>query len=162
MTIRPIQPQDNLQVAQVIRTVMTSYACVGDGFSITDPEVDHMYQAYDNRKSKFFVIADTDNKIYGCAGIGPLVGGPTDTCELKKMYFYETARGRGLGKEMMELCLATALELGYTNCYLETVTRMQRANHLYTKYGFTQLEAQVGGTGHSGCDTFYMLALRKS
>jgi putative acetyltransferase len=138
---------------------MTSYACVGDGFSITDPEVDHMYEAYDNENSKFFVIADTDNKIYGCGGIGPLIGGPSTTCELKKMYFYESARGQGLGKQMMELCLATARQLGYTYCYLETVTRMERANHLYAKYGFTKLKTQIGGTGHSGCDTYYQKKL---
>ena len=155
LTIRAIQPHDNTQVANVIRSVMTSYNCVGQGFSITDPEVDQMYQAYDNDKSQFYVISNKNNEIYGCAGIGPLVGGPEDTCELKKMYFNKEARGLGLGKKMMELCLTTAKELGYTYCYLETVKHMERANHLYTKYGFKVLKSQQGGTGHSGCDTFY-------
>lgn len=159
LSIRPIRPEDNTQVACIIRTVMTSYGCVGEGFSINDSEVDEMYQAYDNAQSRFFVIADQDQKIYGCGGIGPLVNGPVDTCELKKMYFYPEVRGLGLGKEMMDLSLAAARELGYKYCYLETVRHMVRANHLYDKYGFEKLARQLGGTGHCGCDTYYKKAL---
>ena len=155
LNIRPIQEADNTQVAQVIRAVMNSYDCVGEGFSIEDPEVDQMHVAYDNPRSKFFVIADNTEKIHGCAGIAPLVGGDPDTCELKKMYFLPEVRGLGLGKKMMDICLDTAKELGYEYCYLETVTQMQRANHLYVKYGFEKLSGQEGGTGHSGCNTFY-------
>jgi len=159
LTIRKIRPRDNTQVAAVIKTVMTSYRCVGNGFSIEDPEVNDMYSAYDNERSIFYVVADDDQKIFGCAGIASLAGGDPDTCELKKMYFYPDVRGQGLGKEMMEVCLTAARILGYKHCYLETVEHMERANHLYAKYGFKKLCSQEGGTGHSGCDTFYKLEL---
>lgn len=159
MTYRLIQASDNPHVKQLIKTVMTEYACVGAGYSIEDPELNDMYTAYDNDRSAFYVMADSENKIHGCAGIAPLAGGNPDTCELKKMYFYPEVRGKGLGKQMMELCIATSKDKGYVLCYLETVERMARANQLYAKYGFKKLEAQVGGTGHCGCDTFYSLEL---
>jgi len=159
LKIRPIKQNDNPAVAQVIKTVMTEYACVGEGYSIEDPEVEDMWAAYDNDKSAFYVIADEGDKIWGCGGIAPLAGGPADTCELKKMYFYTAARGRGLGREMMELCLQTASEIGYKKCYLETVERMAKANKLYGKYGFKKLTQPEGCTGHGGCDTFYLKEL---
>lgn len=152
--LRPIRKEDNMQVATVIKDVMTAYECVGEGYSITDPELEDMYAAYNDDRSAFFVIAHGD-KIYGCGGIGPLVGGDKGTCELKKMYFYPEIRGRGLGKAMMDVCIAAARDKGYSLCYLETVERMARANVLYNKYGFNKLKSQSGSTGHCGCDTFY-------
>lgn len=159
MKIRPIEHNDNPQVAQVIKTVMTEYGCVGAGYSIEDPEVEEMWAAYDNERCAFFVIADESEKIWGCAGIAPLAGGSADTCELKKMYFYSAVRGRGLGKEMMELCLESAKKIGYKKCYLETVERMAKANKLYAQFGFNKLTKQEGCTGHGGCDTFYLKEL---
>ena len=74
--IRPIKPEDDPQVANIIRTVMTEYGCVGEGYSIHDPEVDYMYKAYDNAESAFYVIEnETNKKVLGCAGIAPLKNG---------------------------------------------------------------------------------------
>jgi len=39
LTLRPITPTDNAAIANVIRTVMPEFSCVGEGFSINDPEV---------------------------------------------------------------------------------------------------------------------------
>ncbi len=158
MTIREIQPADSQPVATLIRTVMTTYDCVGEDYSIQDAEVDDMYAAYNQPNSVYYVVVDQD-KIVGGAGIAPLQGGQSDICELKKMYYYPEARGKGLGTKMMDLLLYEARNRGYKQCYLETVERMKVANKLYTKYGFEKLNAQKGDTGHCGCDTFYVKAL---
>ena len=158
MQIREIKPQDNFQVQQVVSEVMTSFDCVGEGYSISDPELEDMYTAYNNDRSVFYVICE-DDKILGCGGIGPLVGGDPRVCELKKMYFYPELRGKGYGRKLMELCLAKAKAMGYSKCYLETVERMTRANNLYSKFGFEKLSGQEGATGHGGCDTFYEKSL---
>ena len=155
LEIRTIQASDNIQVAQVIRTVMTTFDCVGEGFSIADPEVDHMYEAYANDKSRFYVVANADT-VFGCGGIGPLIGGDDKVCELKKMYFYPEIRGRGFGSQLMDRCLQKAINLGYKKCYIETLGTMSKANKLYKSYGFKKLERQIGNTGHNGCDTFYI------
>jgi len=155
LEIRTIKASDNPHVAQVIRTVMTSFDCVGEGFSIADPEVDKMYEAYANDKSRFYVIANSDT-VYDCGGIGPLIGGDERVCELKKMYFYPEIRGKGFGRQLMERCLQEAINLGYKKCYIETLNTMSKANSLYKFYGFKKLEKQIGNTGHNGCDTYYI------
>lgn len=158
MEIRLIRPSDNKQVSELIKSVMTSFDCVGEGYSIEDEEVDAMSEAYANDNCVYYVIAD-EERIYGGAGIAPLAGGEPDTCELKKMYYYPEARGRGLGTKMMTLLLGDAKRLGFKNCYLETVGRMEAAQKLYVKFGFKKLEFQLGGTGHGGCDSFYIRPL---
>ena len=152
--MRRIQQQDNPEVAQLIRTVMTEYGTVGEGYSIMDKEVDEMFEHYNNDRSAFWIL-ETDEKVIGCGGIGPLKGGIENTCELKKMYFYAEARGKGWGRKMVQTCLDTAKELGYTICYLETVERMATANLLYQKMGFELLDEPMGCTGHSACETRY-------
>lgn len=154
-TIRPVTLEDNPQVADLIRSVMTEFDCIGDGYSIADPEVENIYDAYQDRGHKFWVIAD-GKKVLGCGGIGTLEEADDDVCELKKMYFYPELRGKGFGRKLIELCFCEAKEMGYRRCYIETVARMESAIRLYEKNGFKKLESKLGATGHSGCETFYI------
>jgi len=154
---RPIRPGDNEQTARLIRTVMTEFACTGEGYSILDAEVDDMFGAFDHDRAAFFVIARPgDGRVLGCGGIGPLPGADAQTCELKKMYFYPELRGKGWGREMVVRCLEAARQRGYQRCYLETVVRMEEANRLYQKMGFIKIDAPMGNTGHGGCDAWYL------
>jgi putative acetyltransferase len=155
---RRIRRADNEQVARLIRTVMTEFGCVGEGYSINDPEIDDMFGTYNHDRAAFFVIAgeEGEGRILGCGGVGPLPGEGEAVCELKKMYFYPELRGHGLGRRMVERCLQTARELGYTQCYLETVDRMKTANLLYRKMGFERLDAPMGATGHCSCEGWYV------
>jgi len=156
LKIRPIRQEDNKQVAHLIREVMQQYACVGEGYSIEDPEVDNMFEYYDHERAIYFVVADETGKVYGGGGIDQLSGGDETICELKKMYFYPEIRGKGLGQQMVANCLDKANAFGYKKCYLETVERMVEANGLYNKLGFKLLQGNLGCTGHSGCDAFYV------
>jgi putative acetyltransferase len=153
--LRAIEPGDDERMAHIIRTVMTEYGAVGEGFSIMDLEVDHMAEAYAGDAAAYFV-ALVDGEIVGGAGIGPLVGGPADVCELKKMYLLAEARGHGLGRRLMELCLTAARDAGYARCYLETLGHMTEARRLYERNGFAAIDAPMGATGHTGCNGWYL------
>jgi putative acetyltransferase len=155
MTLRPIQPADNAAVAQVIRTVMTEFGAVGAGYSIEDPEVDAMFEAYNNPQSAYYVVENEQLEVVGCGGIAPLRGGTADVCELKKMYFLPAARGHGMGRQLMTTLENAARERGFGTIYLETVARMESANHLYRRSGFELLPGKMGDTGHSSCGLFY-------
>ena len=154
LTLRPLQPTDNAAAARVIRTVMPEFDCVGEGFSINDPEVDDMYAAYAGPDAAFYVLADETGTVVGVAGYAPLTGGPAGVCELRKMYVLREGRGRGGGRLLMDACLAGARAAGFTRMYLETVRAMTDAAAVYRKYGFRPLDAPLGGTGHSGCDVY--------
>ena len=156
--LRPIEKDDNPVIANIIREVMTEFGCVGNGYSITDAEVDMMFENY-NRPGHFYMVLEKDGKIIGGGGIGILPGADTGTCELKKMYFSTEARGHGMGRKTVETLLEKAKELGYKKCYLETVSRMESANILYTKTGFTKLTGPLGNTGHCSCDSQYLRVL---
>ena len=157
-TIRPITLADDRAIAAIIREVMTEFGASGAGFAIHDPEVDGMSAAYGRPGCAYFVI-QRDGRVVGGGGIAPLDAGPPGVCELRKMYFLPELRGAGLGKALLERCLATARELGYHTCYLETLTGMRAARKLYEQLGFQRLAGPMGATGHFGCDQWYALAL---
>lgn len=158
ISLRPIQPADNPEVARLIRSVMTEYGAVGPGFSIEDPEVDRMWESYTRPGHAYWVLAD-DRHILGGGGYGPLAGEKDRTCELRKMYVYASLRGHGLGRSLLQHCLASARAEGFTHCYLESLSRMKEAERLYRRAGFSPLGKPMGCTGHTACDTYFIKAL---
>lgn len=155
LRIRPITPADDAAMAEVIRTVMPEFGADGPGFALHDPEVSAMAEAYDRPGAAYFVVVDDADRVLGGGGIAPLDGGRADTCELRKMYFLQELRGRGMGERLIHHCLEAAQGLGYARCYLETLTGMDAAQALYRKVGFAGLCGPEGRTGHHGCDRFF-------
>lgn len=153
---RLIRPEDNLIMARIIREVMTEFKTVGPGYSINDPEVDHMFEAYEDPATSRYFVLEINGQVVGGGGVGPLANSDEPVCELRKMYFLPAVRGNGWGRKLLEQCLEAARELGYQRCYLETVARMETANLLYKKMGFETLCGKLGDTGHSGCDTYFV------
>lgn len=161
LALRPIRSDDDPHVARIIRTVMPEFGADGPGFAIHDAEVDRMSAAYSGPRAAYFVVTDGE-RVVGGAGIAPLQGASAAMCELKKMYFLPEARGRGVGRTLLERCLGAARERGYRTVYLETLCAMTGARRLYEKLGFRRVDGPLGATGHFGCDTFYTLALDQS
>ena len=154
-SLRPITAADDSAIANIIRTVMPEFGAVGDGFAINDPEVDWMSRAYAIPRAAYFVI-EHEGQVRGGGGIAPLLGGPDDVCELRKMYFLPGLRGLGAGRATMDRCLEAARAFGFKRCYLETLCGMNDARRLYERSGFRLIDAPMGATGHGGCNTFYL------
>lgn len=152
--IRQMVASDNLAIARIIRDVMTSYGLVGKGYSIMDPEVDHMYEQYIRKGANYWVL-EMDGEVLGGGGFGPLTGGESHECEVKKMYFLPALRGLGWGARLLEKILSEAKDMGYSYAYIETVHQLKEANQLYRKYKFQHLAGPLGATGHGACDVWY-------
>lgn len=156
--IRKIEPDDNPEIAAVIRNVLIEHNVPKIGTAYADASLDCMYETYNKEKSAYYIVQQNSN-ITGGAGIAPLQNGPADTCELQKMYFLKTIRGTGIGAQIMEQCLQSASDFGFANCYLETMPYMHAAQKLYKKYGFEYLDEPLGNTGHSSCPVWMIKKL---
>ena len=156
--LRPVRPDDNPAVRDLIQTVMPEFGASGDGFAIRDKEVGEMYEAYSLPRTAYWVVSD-GQRVLGGAGVAPLQGGDPDVCELKKMYFLPELRGKGWGRKLLRECLLRAKALGFKKCYLETLTHMTQAQGLYQSAGFRRRDRPLGNTGHFGCDRWYELDL---
>jgi putative acetyltransferase len=156
--IRLISPHDDAAVASLIRSVLPEFGACGPGFALQDAEVAAMSESYAAPRSAYFVV-EQDGAIIGGAGVAPLAGADFEVCELRKMYFLPGARGLGLGTTLLRHCLRAARGFGYQTCYLETLSGMDAARHLYEEAGFHALRGPLGATGHFGCDHWLALEL---
>lgn len=156
--IRLIEKQDNPQIANVIRRVLEDFNVPKVGTAYTDTSLDCMFETYQKPNAVYFVVEE-NNKIIGGAGVAKLDNYEGNVCELQKMYFLPEARGRGVGAQMMEFCLAKAREFGFEKIYLETMEYMTHAQKLYKQAGFEYIECAMGDTGHYSCPVHMLKTL---
>jgi len=158
ITIRPIQPADNPDLALIVRNTLAEFGAANPGTVYFDSTTDALFELFQVPKAEYFV-AEAGGKILGGGGIYPTEGLPEGTCELVKMYLLPEARGIGLGRTLIEKCLETAKEKGFQQVYLETLDELHLALKIYAKFGFEYLCAPMGNTKHFGCGLWMLKKL---
>jgi putative acetyltransferase len=158
VTIRTIQPADNQELAVIIRNALAEFGANKPGTVYYDATTDALYELFQKQGSTYFV-AEENNRLIGGAGIYPSPGLPPDTCELVKMYLHAAARGKGIGKMLIEKALEFASDTGYRKVYIETMPELRKAMSVYEKFGFRYLDGPLGNTGHFGCEIWMLKEL---
>lgn len=156
MKIRPIEKKDDLRVAYIIRECLTEYG--GDHRSDTawgDPFLERFSEVYVLENNAYWVAENDEGTVIAGVGIGP-VDGEEKVCELQKMYCLKEYRGTGIARELLKCALEFA-KGKYDSCYLETMDNMDRAKRFYEKNGFVWTDETLGNTGHSGCQSHYIM-----
>jgi putative acetyltransferase len=158
LIIRTIQPGDDKALATIIRDTLTEFKANKPGTVYYDDTTDHLSDTFKTANSIYFVAVQAA-EIIGGGGIYPTANLPPGTCELVKLYLSPKTRGKGVGKTLMEKCIAAAKEMGYSKIYLETMPELTIAIPMYEKFGFTYLPAAQGSSGHTGCDVWMIKEL---
>ena len=154
LMFRTIQAGDNAELALIIRNTLAEFKANKPGTVYYDESTDHLFEVFRSAERSIYYVALSNEVIIGGAGIYPTDNLPEGTCELVKLYLSPAARGKGIGKLLMEKCLGAAKELGYKKVYLETMPELTIAIPMYEKFGFTYLDAAQGNSGHTGCDVW--------
>jgi putative acetyltransferase len=158
LTIRPIQPEDNSQIAKVIRGALEDFDANKPGTVYFDPTTDDLYTLFQTPNSAYY-IALLNNEIVGGCGIYPTDNLPNGYAELVKIYLHQTARGKGIGKALMLKCFEKAKELNYQHLYLESMPELAIAVGMYQKLGFKAIDKPLGNSGHFGCNIWMVKEL---
>lgn len=160
MFIRTIREDDNKALATIIRNTLAEFKANKPGTVYYDDTTDHLSEIFKAGNSIYFV-AEQQGEILGGSGIYPTANLPAATCELVKFYLSANARGKGVGKLLLQKCIKAAKEMGYTKMYLETMPELTIAIPMYEKFGFTYLPAAQGSSGHTGCDVWMIKNLEE-
>jgi putative acetyltransferase len=145
--IRPIKPEDNVPLARIIRDVFIEFDAPLTGTVYSDTQTDHLYEVFTEPDCAYFVVEE-DGKVLGGCGVYPTEGLPEGCAELVKFYLSPDARGKGIGRTLMERSFEAALQLGYRQLYLESFPQLAKAVGMYKKAGFYDIPQQLGNTGH--------------
>ena len=159
--IRPICPQDDLQIARIVRANLEAYHLDIPGTAYFDPELESLSRYYSAKPDlrAYFVAADTAGNVVGGVGIAEF-SGLAQCAELQKLYLCDAAKGHGLGKRLMQTAQGYARKIGYKTLYLETHTNLQTAIALYEKLGFERIE-KPASVQHGTMNRFYLKRLQQ-
>ncbi|HET7898785.1 MAG TPA: GNAT family N-acetyltransferase, partial [Flavisolibacter sp.] len=159
--IRTIQKNDDPALATIIRSTLKEFGANKPGTVYYDPTTDALYELFASTASSVYFVAELEDELVGGGGIFPSPGLPNDTCELVKMYLLPQVRGIGLGKKIIEACIAFAKDAGFKNIYIETMPELKQAMKTYEKFGFYYLDGPMGETGHFGCELWMLKKLEE-
>jgi len=107
----------------------------GDVRSLSNPKTEII------DKGGFVFYAKLNHEIVGTAS---LLKKTDQIFELGKMAVTEKAQGFGIGTLLLEHCLKIAGQIGVQRLILYSNTKLKQAIHLYRKYGFVEVELELG------------------
>jgi len=155
IVIRPATNADCERVIALVSTVLAEFQLPFDPAS-KDSDLKDIEGSYLKAGGVFELIEDAHGKLLGTYGLFPL---NDKTCELRKMYFLTEIRGLGLGKHVLERAVEHARRLGFRVIVLETISVLQRAISLYTRFGFVPAKLDCP---NARVDQKYVLELEPS
>lgn len=155
MTLRPATNADCAAVTELIFSILAEYGLKPDPGGI-DSDLSDFDAHYASRGGCFDVLVDDDDdgRIIGTVALYRV---DERTCELRKMYLHRAARGRGLGRRLLEHALGEARRLGFRRVTLETASVLTEAVTLYRRFGFCPFTPEHWSAQR--CDAAYELDL---
>jgi putative acetyltransferase len=101
-------------------------------------------------------LAELDGEVVGCCALVAI--GPGEF-ELAKMTVSATARGRGIGRHLLQFAIDHARAMGVKRLYLESNTKAAAAIHLYEELGFRHIPMPAHKSKYARADTFMEMFL---
>lgn len=150
--IRPATASDAEPIRRLVRSVLDEYGLAPDPGGI-DRDLDDPVASYAGSGGQIDAVVDESGRLVGCCGVMRHEDG---SCELRKMYLAREARGRGLGKRLLDRALAFARGAGFPRIELETASVLDAAIAMYEAAGFRALERRPSACR---CDRAYAMDL---
>ena len=154
--IRTITEDDDAKIVKIIRVNLEAYHLDIPVTAYFDPELEHLSRYYDENpeKREYLIATDESGEVIGGVGIAEF--NDFENCaEIQKLYLSDKAKGKGMGKQLMQAAEETARQKGYSKLYLETHSVLKVAIGLYEKIGFYEIE-KPKAVLHTTMDRFYM------
>jgi GNAT superfamily N-acetyltransferase len=155
--VRPYLAVDAAAVRALVERVLSEFDLALDPRGV-DRDLEDVDEAYRRGGGEFWIVEGSGGRLLGTCGVWP---DPRDRerCELRKMYLDQALRGRGIGRQLLELALGHARSAGFRRMELETNHAMAAAIALYQGAGF--VEQEVESSCAARCDRMFGMDLRE-
>ncbi len=139
LEVRPVRAEELEEVGRLTKEVY-----VGDGFMAADDA--YVLELVDTtrrtREAEVWVAVEGD-AVLGSVTFCPVGSayreiGRDGEGEFRMLAVSPAARGRGVGRALVELCLRRSRELGYAGVRMSSMDRMISAHRVYERLGFTR------------------------
>ena len=148
--VRSWQSGDRVSAAAVIETVLAEYG-LGWEPEGADADVVKVEECYGNGE---FWVVELNGGVVGTAAYYP-IDRAENAVEIRKMYLLPIARGKGLGRFLLNALEAVMIQKGFAEIWIETASVLREAVILYERSGY---EAATG-VETERCDRVYVKKL---
>jgi len=93
----------------------------------------HQYVEHFDARKECILIAEVDGRRLGSIAIAK---SDDKTAQLRFFLIEPEGRGKGIGKKLIETALEFCSEKDYTHIFLETLSKLKTARHIYKSKGF--------------------------
>lgn len=160
--IRSWKARDRHLAAEVIGSVLAEYNLSWEPLG-ADRDVLEVEQFYQKTGGEFWVIEQND-QVVGTGAYYPISRG-VKAAEIRKMYLLPTARGRGLGRFLLQQLEQAILEQHslkeptprFEQIWIETASVLKEAVNLYEASGYQS----ATGVETARCDRVYVKLLKR-
>ena len=153
MSFRRATNADASAVLALVEECLAEYGFLPD-LKTSESDLLDIEGSYDGSGGLFLV--EEENGIVATGGLVLLDG---EIGKIRKMYVRQDARGRGLGRAILQRLLAEARRRKVRRVVLETTDAMTVAQRMYEAHGFRQVE---GVPTSPRCHRVYRLELGQS
>lgn len=101
-----------------------------------DEEIQHLEEKYGVPSGRLY-LAYCDGEAAGCIGLKNMDG---MNCEMKRLYVRPQFRGKNIGKLLIQKIIGDAKGIGYSYMLLDTLPFLEKAIHMYEKFGFYTID----------------------
>jgi putative acetyltransferase len=109
-------------------------------FQNFEKELQTLHQVYSPPQG-CIILAKQNEVTVGCVALKPIGEG---VCEMKRLYVRPEARGKGLGKQLVEELISFAQKSAiYRTMKLDTLSKLKEAISLYHSFGFVETTPYV-------------------
>ncbi len=91
---------------------------------------------------RFYVVRYNDQFV----AVGCLKRLDEHTGEVQRMYVRDSARGKGIGRLIVDRLIADARQIGYRKLRLESLKFLDAAHSLYKSVGFVEIDSYAGNS----------------
>ena len=148
--VRSWQSGDRVSAAAVIETVLAEYG-LGWEPEEADADVLNVEECYEDGE---FWVVELNSVVVGTAAYYP-IDRAENAVEIRKMYLLSIARGKGLGRFLLNALEAVIFQKGFAEIWIETASVLKEAVILYERSGY---EAAMG-VETERCDRVYVKKL---
>lgn len=132
----------SIEELEEVREIFIEYADflqVDLCFQDFERELQMLHEVYSNPLG-CIILAKKDKQVMGCIALKPI---GNDVCEMKRLYVRPAARGKELGKQLVQELIGFARKANYKIMKLDTLSSLKEAVELYRNMGFVETEAYV-------------------
>lgn len=136
--IVPVRSEEDVEATRALFYEYTAWLDLDLTYQSFGAEMASFPGKYAPPKGELFLARTGQGEPVGCAALRCM---DKQTCEMKRLFVKDSAKGLGVGKALVFALIDAAKKLGYDYMRLDSLPKMTAALRMYQSLGFVEIQS---------------------